>query len=126
MPVLVDGAPWGALIDSVDRSDAFDEDDAELLRAVAHQVGAALRSALLLEQLERAYLGTAEALKAALEAKDASTAGHPRSLVQRARPVGPPPGAWTSRPARAALRAPPSTTSASSACPRRSSTSPGR
>jgi len=57
-------------------------------RPVADQVGSALRSAMLYEQLERAYLGTAEALAAALEAKDAYTAEHARSIVDQAEAVG--------------------------------------
>ena len=52
-----------------------------LVETVSDQVGAALRSASLYEQLERAYLGTAQALVAALEAKDAYTAAHARSIV---------------------------------------------
>jgi len=59
-----------------------------LLETLADQLGAALRSATLYEQLERAYLGTAEALGAALEAKDASTAEHARSIVANAERVG--------------------------------------
>ena len=58
------------------------------METVADQVGAALRSASLYEQLERAYLGTAEALVAALEAKDAYTAEHARSIVEQAEAVG--------------------------------------
>ena len=59
-----------------------------LLETVADQLGAALRSATLYEQLERAYLGTAEALGAALEAKDASTAEHARAMVDNVERVG--------------------------------------
>jgi HD-GYP domain-containing protein (c-di-GMP phosphodiesterase class II) len=40
------------------------------------------------EQLERAYLSTAEALASALEAKDAHTADHARSIVRNAETVG--------------------------------------
>ena len=49
-----------------------------------------LRPALGLayEQLERAYMGTAEALAAALEAKDSYTARHARSIVELAEAVG--------------------------------------
>jgi HD-GYP domain-containing protein (c-di-GMP phosphodiesterase class II) len=85
---VVDGRPWGAISVQSDQPEAFDEEDARLLRAVADQLGAALRSATLYEQLERAYLGTAEALSTALEAKDSYTASHSRSLVQRAEAVG--------------------------------------
>jgi GAF domain-containing protein len=88
MPVVVGGRAWGAISVQSAEPDAFDEEDARLLRAVADQLAAALRSATLYEQLERAYLGTAEALSAALEAKDSYTAAHSRSLVQRAEEVG--------------------------------------
>ncbi len=66
---------------------AFDHDDVTLLETVATQVGSAVRGALLYERLERAYLGTAEALAAALEAKDAYTADHARSIVEQAEAV---------------------------------------
>jgi HD-GYP domain-containing protein (c-di-GMP phosphodiesterase class II) len=59
-----------------------------VLITVADQVGSALHSATLFERLERAYLGTAEALSAALEAKDSYTAGHSRSIVMHAEAVG--------------------------------------
>jgi putative nucleotidyltransferase with HDIG domain len=42
----------------------------------------------LYERLERAYMGTAEALAVALEAKDAYTAEHARSIVDQAEAVG--------------------------------------
>ncbi|MGH2845451.1 MAG: HD domain-containing phosphohydrolase, partial [Thermoleophilaceae bacterium] len=88
VPVVVGGRPWGAISVQSTEPDAFDEEDVRLLRAVADQLGAALRSTMLYEQLERAYLGTAEALAAALEAKDSYTAAHSRSLVERAEAVG--------------------------------------
>jgi HD-GYP domain-containing protein (c-di-GMP phosphodiesterase class II) len=88
VPVVVSGRAWGAISVQSELTDAFDEEDARLLRAVADQLAAALRSAALYEQLERAYLGTAEALSAALEAKDSYTAEHSRSLVRRAEAVG--------------------------------------
>jgi diguanylate cyclase (GGDEF)-like protein len=88
VPVVVNGRHWGAISVQSTVTEAFDEEDALLLRAVADQLAAALRSASLYEQLERAYLGTAEALSAALEAKDSYTAEHSRSLVQRAEAVG--------------------------------------
>jgi HD-GYP domain-containing protein (c-di-GMP phosphodiesterase class II) len=71
-PLYVGDRLWGAINIEERYVDAFDEDDARLVQTVADLVGSALRSALLYEQLERAYLGTAEALSAAVEAKDAS------------------------------------------------------
>jgi diguanylate cyclase (GGDEF)-like protein len=65
----------------------LDQDDQQLLETVAALVGSALRGALLYERLEGAYLGTAEALAAALEAKDEYTADHARSIVSQAEAV---------------------------------------
>ena len=88
VPVIVGGRAWGAITLQDLHVSAFDDEDLRLLRSVADQLAAALRSAALYDQLERAYLGTAEALSAALEAKDSYTAEHSRSLVQRAEAVG--------------------------------------
>ena len=88
VPLWVGDRLWGAINIEELEPGAFDEDDVRLVETVADQVGAALRSASLYEQLERAYLGTAQALVAALEAKDAYTAEHARSIVERAEQVG--------------------------------------
>jgi diguanylate cyclase (GGDEF)-like protein len=87
-PVWVGDELWGAInVEEIDPC-AFDEDDARLLQTVADQLGSALRSALLYERLDRAYLGTAEALATALEAKDSYTAQHAHSIVKWAEAVG--------------------------------------
>lgn len=88
VPVKVDGNLWGVITVQDTRVGAFDEEDVHLLSTVAAQLGAALRSAELYARLDRAYLGTAEALSAALEAKDSYTAEHSRSLVHHAELVG--------------------------------------
>jgi diguanylate cyclase (GGDEF)-like protein len=88
VPVTVDGHPWGVLSIQSSEPNAFDEGDASMLRSAAHQLSAGLRVALLRERLERAQLGTAEALKAALDARAAATMGTPSSLVQRCEAVG--------------------------------------
>ncbi|MFL5844577.1 MAG: GAF domain-containing protein [Solirubrobacteraceae bacterium] len=87
-PLWVGGRLWGCLNIEEDHLDAFDDDDARLVQMVADQVGAALRSAQLYEQLERAYLGTAEALAAALEARDALSGATSSSIVGLAGEVG--------------------------------------
>lgn len=75
VPLWVGGELWGA-IDIVDpRPQAFDADDACLVQAVADQVGSALYSAMLYERLDQAYVGTAEALATALEAKAPDLSG---------------------------------------------------
>jgi putative nucleotidyltransferase with HDIG domain len=79
---------WGAVNLEDTRPNAFDEDDAMLVRTVADQVSAALRSARLYASVEQAYLDTAEALAAALEAKDSYTAQHSRSIAENAEAVG--------------------------------------
>lgn len=87
-PVWVGARLWGALNVEATTVDAFDDDDVRLLRTIADQVGGALRSAELYAQLERAYLGTAEALATALEAKDVYTAHHATSIVAWTEAVG--------------------------------------
>jgi GAF domain-containing protein len=88
VPVFVAGELWGVLNVEELENDAFHEDDLRLMETMADQVGSALRSASLYEQLERAYMGTAQALAAALEAKDSYTAHHAQSIVANAEAVG--------------------------------------
>jgi len=88
VPLWVGGELWGVVNVEETSPDAFDEDDARLVQTVADQTGSALRSATLYERLEAAYVGTAEALAAALEAKDSYTASHSRAVVDRALGVG--------------------------------------
>jgi diguanylate cyclase (GGDEF)-like protein len=87
-PIWVGSELWGAIDVQETAAEAFDEADARLIETVADQLGAALRSATLYEQLERAYIGTAEALSAALDARDPHTALHARSIVALAEAVG--------------------------------------
>src|SRR6185503_12579884 len=88
VPLIVDGDVWGVINCEELRPGAFDADDVRLLETVAAQTGAALQTARLIGRLERAYHGTAEALAAALEAKDAYTADHARSIADLAEAVG--------------------------------------
>ncbi len=87
-PIWVGGRLWGA-IDLEDSSGAaFDEADARLLTTVADQVGSALHSAELFDQVEQAYVDTARAFSTALYVKDAYTASHSASIVQNAEATG--------------------------------------
>ncbi len=88
VPIWVGADLWGALEVQAQDFDSFEEADVRLLESVAEQIGSALRSATLYEQLERAYLRTAEALGDALEAKDVQTGEHARSIVRNAEAVG--------------------------------------
>jgi HD-GYP domain-containing protein (c-di-GMP phosphodiesterase class II) len=87
-PVLVNGRPWGAISLQSTFAGAFDEGDANMLRAAAHQLSAGLRLATLHSRLERAQRGTAEALRAALDARVAATAEAPASLIHRCEALG--------------------------------------
>ena len=88
VPLWVGDALWGVINIEETESEPFDEDDARLMQTVADQVGAALRSATLYQQLDSAYVGTVQALATALEAKDNYTADHSRAVVDRAHAVG--------------------------------------
>lgn len=88
VPVMVNGDPWGVLNLEAEEPAAFDDQDLRVMGTVAELMGSALGSAALYERLERAYLGTAEALSAALEAKDSYTASHSHGIVSRAEAVG--------------------------------------
>jgi diguanylate cyclase (GGDEF)-like protein/putative nucleotidyltransferase with HDIG domain len=88
VPLYVGGRLWGAIDVRSARISAFDPDDAQLVQTVADHVGAALHTAQLYQGLEDSYLGTAEALAAALEAKDDYTADHARSIAVLAVAVG--------------------------------------
>jgi diguanylate cyclase (GGDEF)-like protein/putative nucleotidyltransferase with HDIG domain len=88
VPLYVGGRLWGAIDVRSARVSAFDPDDAQLVQTVADHVGAALHTAQLYQGLEDSYLGTAEALAAALEAKDDYTADHARSIAVLAVAMG--------------------------------------
>ena len=88
VPVWVGEELWGVINIEDDEAGAFDEDDLRLLETVADQVGSALRSAFLYQQLERAYGETAEALAAALEARDKDAARRTHELVANTQAVG--------------------------------------
>ena len=79
---------WGALYVWRPGSTPVDGEEARLVQVIADNVGSALRSADLYAELESSSIGTAEALAAALEAKDQYTADHARSIADLAVAVG--------------------------------------
>jgi diguanylate cyclase (GGDEF)-like protein len=87
VPLWVGDELWGAIDIEEERPNAFDEDDARLVQTVAGQVGSALRSAMLYERLDGAYIGTAQALATALEAGDRER-GSSSAVVELATAVG--------------------------------------
>jgi diguanylate cyclase (GGDEF)-like protein len=88
MPLYTGADLWGALDLQAREPGSFTTEDAQIVGTVADHVGAALRTAALYTQLEQTYQGTAEALAAALEAKDNYTADHARSIADLAVEVG--------------------------------------
>jgi diguanylate cyclase (GGDEF)-like protein len=88
VPVRVAGQSWGVINLEDTTVGCFDRDDVDVVEAVAAQLGSTLRGLDLYDSLERAYVGTAEALSAVLEAKDPYTAQHSDSIAERAVAVG--------------------------------------
>jgi diguanylate cyclase (GGDEF)-like protein len=88
VPVEVGGDLWGALVLHASDARSLDGHDARVVEGVAEHVGSALRTAELVHELDRAHLGTAAALAAALEAKDSYTAEHAASIADLAVEVG--------------------------------------
>jgi diguanylate cyclase (GGDEF)-like protein len=87
IPLIVGGRAWGA-ISCVAGQRPLDDVDVELIAGVAEHLSAAIRTGDLYEQLTKSMIGTAEALAAALEAKDSYTADHARSIADLAVEVG--------------------------------------
>jgi diguanylate cyclase (GGDEF)-like protein len=88
VPVLSGGQLWGALHVRAVGEEALTGEDVDFAELVSEHLGAALHTADLYRRLDQAYLGTAEALAAALEAKDDYTADHARSIADLAVAVG--------------------------------------
>ncbi|MCZ4496023.1 MAG: diguanylate cyclase with sensor [Thermoleophilia bacterium] len=68
--------------------DLLGEDDLHMLETIADQLGGTLEQAELFASLERSYFETVEALSSALEAKDAYTLDHARSITDMTADVG--------------------------------------
>jgi diguanylate cyclase (GGDEF)-like protein len=88
VPIRTADGIWGVINLEDAATGAFDRDDASLLEAFASVLGTVLNAIDLYESLDRAYLGTAEALSAALESKDSYTAEHSRAIADNSVAVG--------------------------------------
>ena len=76
-PLEAGGRVLGALyLDTASGPQRFDEQDMELLSAIARHAGLALHRVELIDSLERLFVGAIETLVAAVEAKDIYTYGH--------------------------------------------------
>jgi HD-GYP domain-containing protein (c-di-GMP phosphodiesterase class II) len=88
VPIRSGSGIWGVINLEDTEEDAFDLDDASLLEAFASVLGSVFNAISLYDSLDRAYLGTAEALSAALESKDSYTAAHSRAIADNSVAVG--------------------------------------
>jgi diguanylate cyclase (GGDEF)-like protein len=87
VPLIIGGRAWGAISCTAGKRQ-LDDIDVELIASVADHLSAAIRTGDLYDQLTQSMIGTAEALAAALEAKDSYTADHARSIAELAVDVG--------------------------------------
>ena len=87
VPILIGGRVWGA-ISCLEGKTKLDEVDLELIAAVGEHLSASIRTSDLYEQLTKSMIGTAEALAAAMAAKDSYTADHAHSISELAVEVG--------------------------------------
>jgi HD-GYP domain-containing protein (c-di-GMP phosphodiesterase class II) len=87
VPLVIEGRAWGVIAVRA-HARLLDQIDAELIDAVAEHLSAAIRAGDLYQQLTESMIGTAEALAAAMEAKDSYTADHARSIAELAVEVG--------------------------------------
>jgi diguanylate cyclase (GGDEF)-like protein len=87
IPLIVGGRAWGAISCKAGKRE-LDDVDVELIASVGDHLSAAIRTGDLYDQLTQSMIGTAEALAAALEAKDSYTADHCRSISDLAVEVG--------------------------------------
>lgn len=88
VPVMIERRIWGAIATCAAADEELDGVDGELIWTASQHLSAAIRAAGLYDQLSRSMIGTAEALAAALDAKDAYTADHARSIADIAIDVG--------------------------------------
>lgn len=83
-----EGTPVGVIGVYQRNPDSLNEDDLHLIQSVADHLSGSLQQAKLYVELEKSYFKTVEALSTALEAKDAYTLDHSRSITEIAAAVG--------------------------------------
>jgi GAF domain-containing protein len=89
VPIVATGGDIVGVITVYARdADNLGEDDIHILQTIADQVSGTFEQATLFDTLERSYFKTVEALSAALEAKDAYTLDHARSITELSAAVG--------------------------------------
>ncbi len=88
LPISLNGQATGLLSLGSRNEQLWDEQIVALSRQIADQVGVALSSASLLEELEQLNWGTLKALARTVDAKSAWTAGHSERVADLAVKIG--------------------------------------
>jgi diguanylate cyclase (GGDEF)-like protein len=88
VPLYAGAELWGAIDLVAAAPAAFHEDDARIVQLVTDAVGAGLRTAATVRELQAGYLAGAEALAAALETRERHTPDHARAVAELAVEVG--------------------------------------
>ncbi len=70
------------------RSDNFNNDDLEILSALANQVAVAIENANLYQELKDTFYGTAQALAETIEKRDPYTGGHTKRVMNYSLAIG--------------------------------------
>ncbi len=81
VPVRTRGKTLGVLQAINRREGKFDQEDLQILSALADQVAVAIENANLYEELKEAFYGTAEALADTIEKRDPYTGGHTKRVM---------------------------------------------
>jgi HD-GYP domain-containing protein (c-di-GMP phosphodiesterase class II) len=77
------------VLQAINKSDGtFDDEDMQILSALADQVAVAIENATLYEQLKETFYGTAEALADTIEKRDPYTGGHTRRVMDYSLAIG--------------------------------------
>ena len=88
LPIIVEGAPFGAVICADGNELRVPDTDIRHARQVADQLAVAFSNVQLIENLEKQHWGTLTALARAIDAKSAWTAGHSERVTNMAVTIG--------------------------------------
>lgn len=88
VPVKTKDKILGVLQTINKRSDNFDNEDIEILSALANQVAVAIENANLYQELKDTFYGTAQALAETIEKRDPYTGGHTKRVLNYSLAIG--------------------------------------
>ncbi|MBI5846394.1 MAG: HD domain-containing protein [Nitrospirae bacterium] len=88
VPVKTKNRVLGVLQAINNKEDAFDDEDKEVLSALANQVATAIENANLYEELKETFYETAQALAETIEMRDPYTGGHTRRVMHFSLAIG--------------------------------------